>query len=889
MIKKKIILIYSFASLLLLNICVPFLFASDPQNCLFCHKYRRLRVYDENGDLHDYSIDAKLFNESIHRDVTCIGCHSDVTKVPHGLTEKVDCAKVCHLDRFKAMSGTNFSHSEVAETLQKSVHGVKPDDSPTVAALKPDCKYCHLNDLYSLPEEIPSEKVMKRCLNCHTKKSLKGVFTHISHRFKHKTSRPALEIVELCSSCHADKDFQNILDLTGPKAESVDTYKDTIHYRILQLGGKDTAHCISCHASEKIHDIRPPTDPQSSIYPDNRFKTCQTDGCHPEASPRISAVDSHLSKDKNKGPEIHIVEIIMEGVMYSTLFFLFTLMGMETYRRIRNRDARFFRWLRKPQPVTLKALNAKDPNINIPNLHRHVDFNPKGDYPRYSTHIIINHTIMLFSFTIAVITGLPLFFHNAALAHKVINLMGGIDVTRLIHRVNAIVFTLDCAYHVLVLFFGSILRIIKGTFDIRRTQFPLFKDAKDLYFDFRYFLGLEKTRPQMEKFMYKQKIHYLAMIWGCSILTLSGCCLLFPDFMVQYIPFPKISFNVLRLMHAEESVLAFLVITLWHMYNVHIAPGRFPLQWTFWNGKINRDHQIEEHFLEYKRQVKEGVAESEEDKLLKKPDAESLPKPRGSLIEAFIVFVAVIILSASASGYLTFKVQFEKKKEPLKTKNIEASYQTLRIKDQERKQLHKHFHLTAEDINLEAWAKKSSCITCHSPYPHGKKSKAKALLNLHTEFLTCNSCHIKLVEGEKLKFGWINPTGFTPKGKPYGTALDTTTGLFAGTDDHYSKLTPLKNIEGIWQPVISQEEVKIDLKVGIDHEYMQEWHKLHNKTELEHFVKCSFCHSTDGNIDFKELGFEPARINQLEKLEIGGMFNNYETFYFPDIFEEKFK
>ena len=56
-------------------------------------------------------------------------------------------------------------------------------------------------------------------------------------------------------------------------------------------------------------------------------------------------------------------------------------------------------------------------------------------------------------------------------------------------------------------------------------------------------------------------------------------------------------------MHGEESVLAFLVIALWHLYNVHVAPGRFPLQWTFWTGRIAKDQQIEEHFLEYERQV----------------------------------------------------------------------------------------------------------------------------------------------------------------------------------------------------------------------------------------------------------------------------------------------
>ena len=595
----------------------PPVFARDPQNCLFCHKYKRLRAYDEKGELHNFYVDTHLFNQSIHRNVSCIGCHSDVEQIPHSKTEKVDCAKVCHLDKWKAFTGENFSHREVAENLQQSIHGVKPDDPPEIAELKPDCKYCHLNDLYTLPEEVPSEKVLARCLNCHKEKGLQETFIHISHRYKHKTSRSPLEIVELCASCHADEDFQNAVGFTGPKKEAVETYKETIHYRILQLGGNDTAECINCHATQSIHDIRSPSDPQSSIHPDNRYKTCQAEGCHPGAAANISAVDSHLSRHKDKGPEIKIVELIMEGVMFCTLFMLFTLMGMETYGRLRNHDARFFRWLRVPQ--FLKKRNPVDRNIlgSIPNLHRYVNFTPKGDYKRYSIHIVINHMLIGISFTVAVVTGLPLFFHNAELSRQVINLMGGIDVTRLIHRVNAMVFTLDCFYHLLVLLLGTIKKLLKGTFDIRRTQFPLWKDLKDLYFDFRYFLGLEKTRPRMEKFMYKQKLHYLAMVWGCSVLTLSGCCLLFPEFMVSYLPFPKISFNILRLMHAEESVLAFLVITLWHLYNVHTAPGRFPVQWTFWNGKIARDHQIEEHFLEYERQVKEGVAECEEDKLLK--------------------------------------------------------------------------------------------------------------------------------------------------------------------------------------------------------------------------------------------------------------------------------
>jgi hypothetical protein len=41
------------------------------------------------------------------------------------------------------------------------------------------------------------------------------------------------------------------------------------------------------------------------------------------------------------------------------------------------------------------------------------------------------------------------------------------------------------------------------------------------------------------------------------------------------------------------------------------VPGRFPFQWTFLTGKITREHQIEEHFLEYIRNLEEIPEEKE--------------------------------------------------------------------------------------------------------------------------------------------------------------------------------------------------------------------------------------------------------------------------------------
>lgn len=263
--------------------------------------------------------------------------------------------------------------------------------------------------------------------------------------------------------------------------------------------------------------------------------------------------------------------------------------------------------------------------------------------------------------------------------------------------------------------------------------------------------------------------------------------------------------------------------------------------------------------------------------------------------EAFIVFMIVLCCSALLSGYLTFRVQFERKKEPPIEKPKAASFQTLQIKEQERKQLHEHYHLGAEDINLDAWANRSTCIVCHSPYPHGRNKQQMAIMNLHTEFLTCQSCHLKTVEAEQIRFDWINPPGFNPAGKPYGTVIDPQTGFFALTDNHVSKLTPLRNISNKWEPVLSEQGVDKALAYMREKDSYKEEKKkavedeLHRGTELKEFVKCASCHSEKGLLPFKALGFDAARTNQLQKMEIGGMITNYDVFYFPDLFEKKFK
>lgn len=246
-------------------------------------------------------------------------------------------------------------------------------------------------------------------------------------------------------------------------------------------------------------------------------------------------------------------------------------------------------------------------------IYKNVVSNPIGDIYRYSIHIRIQHMLTFVTFLTLAFTGLPIYFFEAFWAEPVNTLMGGVGVSRIIHRTIAAVMIFSMIYHLFTITLGPLMQIKKGLFDIRRTIIPQFKDIRDFKDDIMYFSGILKERPEMDKFNYKQKIHYFAAAFGNMVMIVSGSSFLFPEFWASILPESIASHfqELMRLSHPHEALLALLVIAFWHWYNVHLAPGRFPMQWTFLTGKITREHQIEEHFLEYLRNLVEDPGERE--------------------------------------------------------------------------------------------------------------------------------------------------------------------------------------------------------------------------------------------------------------------------------------
>jgi cytochrome b subunit of formate dehydrogenase len=196
---------------------------------------------------------------------------------------------------------------------------------------------------------------------------------------------------------------------------------------------------------------------------------------------------------------------------------------------------------------------------------------------RMDTNAVMQHTVLLVSFTILVITGFALRFHDGWLVSQLFAWDGGFEVRGVIHRAAAALFLFGCVWHLLYLrtphgrdFFVGMLP--------ERSDFTLLRDMM------RYNLGKSPVRPRFGRFSYLEKVEYWALIWGAVIMSVTGLLLWFDNFAVRFVP--KGFLNVMLVIHFYEAVLATLAIVVWHLYSTVFSPGVYPGNPAWLNGKM---------------------------------------------------------------------------------------------------------------------------------------------------------------------------------------------------------------------------------------------------------------------------------------------------------------
>ncbi len=573
--------------LLLLAVALPVAaeqgMAIDPATCLGCHSNK---------------FSAHDFAASVHGKNACTSCHTDITDLLKHMkgeikVQKVQCER-CH----KKQNSEHYAsiHAEKGVTCADChtdvhTHTYWKNDKRIVVA---KCIQCH--DKEAVYQKSVHGKAVAAgnmdsaaCNDCHN--------LHAIDKVAGVTDRKAREFhTKVCMKCHSD---QKMMARNNVTTVAVKSYMESYHGKNYRLGFPEkVAGCADCHTA---HSVLPKSDPASSVNPANIVKQCAQ--CHSKATPLFAKFYAHGEMtDREKYPILFYTFVAMTGLLLSTfaVFWVHTLLWM--FRGfVENRE----------KADELAAGTHHHVHVTEAGTHVHVIPDAHKQYRRFNRLHIFMHLLVITSFLLLSLTGLPLKFSTQAWAHTLMNLYGGAANAGILHRIGAgITFIYFGLAVVMSINFLFIRNDIKGN-PIQRLFGPdslcfNLRDIKDVYFMVRWFF-FKGPKPTFERWTYWEKFDFVAVFWGMFAIGGSGLMLWFPEFFGMFLP--GWAFNVATIVHSDEALLATGFIFTVHFFNTHGRPEKFPMDFVIFNGQIAKEEMIEERGDQWKRYEEQGITE----------------------------------------------------------------------------------------------------------------------------------------------------------------------------------------------------------------------------------------------------------------------------------------
>ena len=207
-------------------------------------------------------------------------------------------------------------------------------------------------------------------------------------------------------------------------------------------------------------------------------------------------------------------------------------------------------------------------------------------YLRFSLSHRLEHAAQLATFIPLAVTGLVQRYPGSSLSQWTIEILGGIETVRIIHRAFAVVLMLAVVYHLGAIGYRRfVLRLPRtmglGMADVRAAGQTIARN-----------LGLRDTRPQQGRFTFEEKIEYWSLVWGTVLMVVTGFLLWNPIASTKLLPGSFIP--AARAAHGAEAVLATLAVIIWHVYHIHI---RY-FNKSIFTGYLPMERMESEHALE---------------------------------------------------------------------------------------------------------------------------------------------------------------------------------------------------------------------------------------------------------------------------------------------------
>lgn len=238
----------------------------------------------------------------------------------------------------------------------------------------------------------------------------------------------------------------------------------------------------------------------------------------------------------------------------------------------------------------------------------------KGEkyYLKLTANQRVQHFILMTTFIVCVLTGMPLKYYYYPWAKDLMSLLGGVIATGIIHRISGVIMVGLFIYHLTYIYRQLQKYYIKPSKSVGRFSvngllkfiyltpvFPRKKDLIDIKDMFKYYFFLSDKQPKHERFYWREKLDYLAVFWGINMLGVTGIILWNKGFFMEY--FPGWTISMATIAHSFEALLATADIVVWHMYNAHVNYDKFPASPLFLTGYLPEHIMRHEYVLEWRR------------------------------------------------------------------------------------------------------------------------------------------------------------------------------------------------------------------------------------------------------------------------------------------------
>jgi len=569
-----------------------------PAQCASCHEKAATQF-----DTSIHGMSQKLGNTQAASCTTCHGTHDMVpVKQADSPVFKLNLPKTCGTchDDPKLAKDFRMGQTAAAEHYLDSIHGKALVKMGLIVA--PSCNDCHgVHDIKrSIDKDSHSNhaNIAKSCGNCHVGiEETYNASVHGQLLTKGDGKGP------VCTDCHSAHDiekpatahFKGLSDQSCGKCheDRLEHYRDTYHGKAMALGrpnvASDVAACYDCHGH---HDVFPVSDPRSRLSKDNIVNTCAQ--CHAGVNQQFTTYQPHANPlDGENYPILNKVFLFMTALLIGTFGFfgLHTLFWLFRSIYLYLTDSKTFR------EAVIKS-NTDD-----------------VQYTRFTPFERFLHMLVVTSFLLLVITGMPLKFYYTEWAKVIFNLIGGAGVARSLHHFGAVMTFGYFALHLGELGTSlwrrraAIRNPETGRIELRRcldilfgpdSMAPSFQDWRDFVAHNRWFLG-KGPRPQFDRWTYWERFDYLAVFWGVAMIGVSGLILWFPKFFTTFLP--GWSINIAQVIHSDEALLAAGFIFTFHFFNTHFRIEKFPMDTVIFSGRISHTEMLHERKRWYDRLV----------------------------------------------------------------------------------------------------------------------------------------------------------------------------------------------------------------------------------------------------------------------------------------------